>query len=184
VLRYNLAALLGGRVEVERLSLRKPVLALVMDQKGSFNYEKLGGGSAKPAAGGGTSSAAPLQLVIQKLAVENAAATMVDEHKASFLKVEDANLDSAFTVTGGMAEGKGRASLKALAMADMLFVRSVSAPLSLTKEAVRLSPIRGKVAGGDVTGDLKMDLKAAKYTMGLEVKGAAVETLLKEARSA
>jgi uncharacterized protein involved in outer membrane biogenesis len=184
VLRYNLAALLGGRVEVQRLSLRKPVLALVMDQKGSFNYEKLGGGSAKPAAGGGTASAAPLQLVIEKLAVEDAAVTMVDDHKASFLKVEDADLDSAFTVTAGVAEGKGNARIKTLALADMLFVRSVSAPLSLTKDAVRLSPIRGKVAGGDVTGDLKLDLKAAKYAMGLEVKGAQVETLLKESRSA
>lgn len=184
VLRYNLGSLLGGRVEVERLSLRKPVLSLVMDQKGSFNYEKLGGGAAKPAPSGGTASAAPIQLVISKLAVEDAAVSMVDDHKASFLKVEDADLDSAFTVTAGVAEGKGKASIATLAMADMLFVRSVSSPLELSKEAVRLAPIRGKLAGGDVTGDLKLDLKAAKYAMNLDVKGAQVETLLKESGSA
>jgi uncharacterized protein involved in outer membrane biogenesis len=187
VLRYNLASLLSGRVDVERLSLRKPVIAVVMDQKGSFNYEKLGGGaSARPASssGGGTASASPLKLVISKLAVDDAVVSMVDDRKASFLKIDDASLDSAFTVAGGAAEGRGTASIKTMALADMLFVRSISSPLSLTKDAVRLAPIRGRLADGDVTGDLKMDLKAAKYAMSLDVKGAQVETLLKESGSA
>ena len=43
VLRYRLLPLLTGRVQVDRLALEKPVLALAMDAKGGFNYEKLGG---------------------------------------------------------------------------------------------------------------------------------------------
>jgi hypothetical protein len=124
-----------------------------------------------------------LRLVISRLAVEDGEMSMVDDRKASILKVQDADLESAFTVVGGVAEGKGKAGLGTLALADMLFVRGVSAPLVMSKEAVRLSPIRGKLAGGDVTGDLKLDLKAASYAMSLEVKGAQVDTLLQEAGS-
>jgi AsmA protein len=39
VLRYRLLPLLAGRMEVERLALEKPALALAMDTKGTFNYE-------------------------------------------------------------------------------------------------------------------------------------------------
>jgi uncharacterized protein involved in outer membrane biogenesis len=188
VLRYRLRSLLAGHVEVQRLSLKKPVLAFAMDPRGTFNYEKLGGaGGAKPAApapastGGGASSM--LRLVISRLAVEDGEMTMVDDRKASVMKAQDADLESAFTVSGGVAEGKGKASISNLVLADMLFVRGVSSPLEMSKERVRLAPIKGKLAGGDVNGDLKLDLKKAAYAMGLEVKGASVDTLLKEAGS-
>jgi hypothetical protein len=124
-----------------------------------------------------------LRLVISRLAVEDGEVSMMDDRKVSFLKVQDADLESAFTVTGGVAEGKGKASIATLALADMLFVRGVSSSLEMSKQAVRLAPIRGKLAGGDVTGDLKLDLQAARYAMTLEVKGAQVDTLLKESGS-
>jgi len=184
-LRYRLRSLLTGRVEVERLSLKKPVLAFAMDPRGTFNYEKLGGVGAKPASpapvGGGPTSM--IRLVISRLAVTDGEMTMVDDRKASIMKAQDADLESAFTVEGGVAEGKGKAGIKTLALADMLFVRDVSSPLEMSKERVRLAPIRGKLAGGDVSGELKLDLKKAAYAMGLEVKGASVDTLLKEAAS-
>lgn len=186
VLRYRLRSLLAGRVEVQRLSVRKPVLLLAMDPKGTFNYEKLAGASAKttPAApAGGGMAGSMLRLVISRLAVENGEVLMVDDRKAPIMKVQDADLESAFTVSGGVAEGKGKAGLGTLALADMLFVRGVSSPLEMSKERVRLSPIRGKLAGGDVTGDLQLDLKKAAYAMTLDVKGAQVDTLLKESGS-
>ena len=55
VLRYRLLPLLAGRVEVERLALERPRLALAMDARGGFNYERLGGSAragAKAASGG------------------------------------------------------------------------------------------------------------------------------------
>ena len=55
VLRYRLRPLLAGRLEVERLALERPRLALAMDARGAFNYERLGntasaGAKATPAA--------------------------------------------------------------------------------------------------------------------------------------
>ena len=43
VLRYRLLPLLRGRLVVDELSLEKPVISLVSDKKGVFNYEKLAG---------------------------------------------------------------------------------------------------------------------------------------------
>src|SRR5687767_14352090 len=58
VLRYRLGPLMGGRVEVEELSLKKPVVTLAMDAKGGMNYERLGGGApAAPAAPAGKKAA-------------------------------------------------------------------------------------------------------------------------------
>jgi uncharacterized protein involved in outer membrane biogenesis len=187
VLRYNLRSLLAGHLDVQRLSVRKPVLMLTMDPRGTFNYEKLAGPSSKAGAaaggGGGGAASSMLRLVISRLAVEDGEMSMMDDRKASIMRVQDADLESAFTVSGGVAEGKGKAGLGTLALADMLFVRGVSSPLEMSKEKVRLAPIRGKLAGGDVTGDLKLDLQKAAYAMSLDVKGAQVDTLLKESGS-
>jgi AsmA-like C-terminal region/AsmA family len=187
VLRYNLRSLLAGHLDMQRLSVRKPVLMLTMDPRGTFNYEKLAGPSSKAGAaaggGGGGAASSMLRLVISRLAVEDGEMSMMDDRKASIMRVQDADLESAFTVSGGVAEGKGKAGLGTLALADMLFVRGVSSPLEMSKEKVRLAPIRGKLAGGDVTGDLKLDLQKAAYAMSLDVKGAQVDTLLKESGS-
>jgi uncharacterized protein involved in outer membrane biogenesis len=190
VLRYNLRSLLAGHLDVQRLSVRKPVLMLTMDPRGTFNYEKLAGPSSKAggAAGGGggaggATASSMLRLVISRLAVEDGEMSMMDDRKASIMRIQDADLESAFTVSGGVAEGKGKAGLGTLVLADMLFVRGVSSPLEMSKEKVRLAPIRGKLAGGDVTGDLKLDLQKAAYAMSLDVKGAQVDTLLKESGS-
>jgi uncharacterized protein involved in outer membrane biogenesis len=49
VLRYRLRPLLARRLEVDRVALEKPALGLVMDARGVFNYERLGGGT-RPAS--------------------------------------------------------------------------------------------------------------------------------------
>lgn len=188
VLRYRLRPLLSGQLEVERLSLEKPVLTLLMDSRGRFNYEKLGGGAApaaKAPAGGAAAAAPPLELVLKRLAVENAEILMQDATKTPLMKVQDADLESSFKVAAAGAQGTGRATITTLSLADMLFVRGLSAPIDMSKQSVALAPIRAKVAGGEVGGDLKVNLKDGfRYTANLEVKGAQVQKLLEEAKSA
>jgi len=186
VLRYRLLPLLAGRVEVERLALEKPALALAMDARGAFNYERLGAarGAAAPAAPAGA-VAVPLRIVLRQLSVEDASIVVADPTKARLLTVEDADFRSAFEIAGGIAQGSGEATLATVNVADLLFVREVRSPLAMSKEAVKLAPVRGRIAGGEVTGDVTVHLKGGlRYVANLEVKGAAVETLLAEARSA
>jgi uncharacterized protein involved in outer membrane biogenesis len=185
VLRYRLLPLLRGSVEVERLSLEKPAIALAMDPRGSFNYEKLGGASA-PKGGGSSASAAalPLRLVMKSLGVEDGTVVMNDAAKAQLLAVDDIDFRSAFEVSGGVAEGKGDVAIGSVNVADLLFVRRVSAPLTLSKEKVTLAPIRGDFGGGTLSGDVTVNLKGGfRYTTEFAVKGAKVEKLLAEAKS-
>src|SRR5580658_8111420 len=42
VLRYRLLPLLSHRVEIEELSIDKPVITLSQDDQGQWNYEKIG----------------------------------------------------------------------------------------------------------------------------------------------
>ena len=186
VLRYRLMPLLAGRIEVERLALEKPALALAMDTKGAFNYEKLGKAAAKgaPAASGSTASAAaPLRVVMKSLAVENGSIVMTDYAKARLMAVDAIDFKSAFEVEGGIALGAGQVTIGKANFGDVLFVKSVRAPLSMSKEKLTLSPIKGDVAGGSISGDLNVDLKGFRYTTQMTLKGASVKTLLEEART-
>lgn len=192
VLRYRLLPLVGGRFEVERLGLEKPALALAMDAKGAFSYEKLGAGAAgkgqaaPPAAGAGSGAAAavPLRIVMKSLAVENASLVMTDHTRARLMAIDDVDFESAFEVAGGLAQGNGEVRVASANLGDVLFVRDVRAPLALSKEKVALAPIRGSVAGGTLSGDVRLDLAGGfRFTADLVVKGAQVATMLAEAKS-
>jgi uncharacterized protein involved in outer membrane biogenesis len=196
VLRYRLLPLLAGRVEVERLALEKPALALAMDARGRFNYEKLAAAAPTPVKGAAASGkaasattppagAAPLRVVMKSLAVEDASILMTDHTQARLMAVDDVDFRSAFELAGGLAQGAGEVTIGKASFADVLLVRGVRAPLSLSKEKVTLTPIRGEVAGGVVSGDVKVDLKGGfRFTTDVELTGARVATLLEEAGSA
>ena len=188
VLRYRLRSLLSGQFEVERLAFEKPRLVLAMDARGNFNYEKLGGPSAGPAshppAAGGARVATPIELVLKKLAVDGASILMQDQAKAALMKMENLDFDSSFKVAAAGAQGTGKATIGTLSLADMLFLRGLSASLELSKDSVNLAPIRAKLAEGTVGGDIRVSLKDGfRFTANLEVKGASVKTLLEEAKS-
>ena len=148
VLRYRLPPLLAGRVEVERLALERPRLALAMDARGGFNYEKLGGSaSAGAKAAPAAAAAVPLRIVLKQLAVEDASVVMTDHTKARLLTMEGADFRSAFEVEGGIAQGPGKATIATVNLGDLLFLRGVEAPLSMSKETVTLAPDPGPGRG-------------------------------------
>jgi hypothetical protein len=186
VLRYRLLPLLAGRVEVERLALERPVLALAMDAKGAFNYEKLGGSSrSTPSPPASAAAAAPLRVVLKRLSVADASIEMTDHRRSRLLAMEDADFRSAFEVVGGTAHGSGEATVATVDLAGLLFLRALRAPLEVSRETVRLAPVRARVAGGEASGDVTVRLKDGfRYVASLEVKDAEVRTLLAEAKSA
>jgi hypothetical protein len=182
VLRYRLRPLLARRLEVDRVALEKPALRLVTNARGVFNYERLGGGTRRPASAG---IAVPLHVVLKRLDVEKGSVTLTDHTNARLLRVEGAGFRSAFDIEGGIARGSGQAAIASISVGDLLFLRAVKAPLALSKESVTLSPIRADVAGGSAAGDLTVYTKGGfRYVAHLEVKGVEAETLLAEARSA
>jgi uncharacterized protein involved in outer membrane biogenesis len=190
VLRYRLLPLLRGRLEVERLSLEKPVVTLAMDGRGVFNYERLGGTGARAAAPApaatrsATTGTSGFDVVLSRLSIDDARVTVLDERRATLMGTEDADVTSSFGLTGGALLGTGKAGIKTLDLADALFVRSLSAPIEMSKDLVKLAPIKGRLGDGDVGGALTVDLKGFRYALELDVKDAQVRKLLEEARSA
>jgi AsmA-like C-terminal region len=184
VLRYRLIPLLAGRVDVERVALERPTLRLVMDARGGFNYERLGGSASRSPRTSAFPAAVPLRVVLKQLAVDQASVVMIDHTKARLMTIEGARFRSAFAVEGGVAQGSGEATIATVNLADLLFLRSVRAPLTLSKQTVKLAPIRGRVAGGEATGDLTVHLQRGfRYVANLEVKDVEARTLLAEAKS-
>ncbi|MCG6928524.1 MAG: AsmA family protein [Acidobacteria bacterium] len=206
-LRYKLKPLLSGRVEVERVNLNTPVLGLVVDEDGLYNYEALGpqdrsaaaepaekmpsaappadspaDASAPPAEGGATP--ASLEIVLSEVSVDDAVITMYDDEGTNLMTVEDADFTSAIHVAGGVTEGRATAKVATISLADMFFVRDISAPLEMSADTVKLDPVEGRMAGGGATGGVTVQLKDGfRYEANLNVEGVDLKTLLQEAQS-
>jgi AsmA-like C-terminal region len=186
-LSYDPWSLLRGHIQVDELSVHKPVVTLSSDARGVFNYEKLSGGtpaSRKAPAGAAPSSSLP-RLVIARLAVQGARLGVVDDKNVAAFRMEGASLQSALAMEAGVLTGTGKARVDSVVLANTLFLRDVLAPLKLTKERMSLAPLEARLAGGTVTGEIRVDFKPdLRYALQLAASGASVATLLKEAGSA
>jgi len=205
VLRYKLLPLLSGRVEVEQIALDEPTFNLVIDEDGRYNYEAPGGeetsageegsgdaaepvaDATEPAPGDAAASeATPLEIVLSEVSVSDASVTMFDQGTQMMLmKIDDASFTSALRVSGNVTQGQAKASIGQISMADMLFIRDISAPLEMSRESVKLAPLEAKVAGGKATGGVTTHLQDGfRFEMALNLDGVDVKTLLQEAQSA
>jgi uncharacterized protein involved in outer membrane biogenesis len=184
---YDLWPLLLGRVQVDELSLRHPVITLTADAHGNFNYRQLSVLASSPQAGSSSTPPATgfLKLAVSKLSVDGGRFAIVDERKAPALRLEDASLDSTLAMESGVLTGSGKGSIDTVILANALFLRGVRAPMKLTKERMSLAPLQAKLGGGAVTGAVNVDFKPEmRYALQVAVNEASVATLLKEAGSA
>ena len=179
VLRYDLSSLLRGRLEFARLSAEKPALDLVMDERGVFNYERLGGsGAASPSAAG-----LPIELAFSKLSL-GGARVVVRDRRATLMRVEGAELESAVRLARASVEGDGTLRVALLNLGDTFFVRGVSAPLHVSSGALKLAPVNSTLAGGHLGGDVEVRFqKGFRFVATLTVKDVQLQTLLQEAKA-
>lgn len=190
VLRYRLLPLLWKRVEIETLALRKPVITLARNDKGEWNYDKIGAKpattSAPPAAA--TPSAPPsthkagLDITLSKLALENGTIIMLDEKNKELVRITNINITSKLETSGDKMEGDGDARIETLSAANSLFARNIAAPIKISAERVALAPLSGKLADGGVSGDIGLKLAGAfQYGVNIKVKDGDMAKLLQEA---
>jgi len=192
VLRYDLLPLLQKRVQVDRLSLGKAVLTLCKNDQGDWNYEKVGArGAAPPAAApAATPAATPssstgvaaLEVRLSKLALDDAAVVVLGAGGRLLARLETVNANTSLEMAGAKTTGAGNARIATLNAANFIFGRSITAPVAVSAEAVRLAPVRGTLAGGDLSGEVVLKLAGGfKYIVHIAVKDGSMETLLKEA---
>jgi uncharacterized protein involved in outer membrane biogenesis len=193
VLRYRLLPLLWKRVEIETLALRKPVITLARNDKGDWNYDKIGAKPATtsaPPAAAATPSAPPsttkagLDITLSKLALENGTVVMLDEKNKELVRITNINITSKLETSGDKMEGDGDARIETLSAANSLFARNVAAPIKISAERVALAPLSGSLAGGAVSGDIGLKLAGAfQYGVNIKVKDGDMAKLLQEAGS-
>ena len=184
VLGYDLWPLLRGRLAIHELTVDKPVIRIVGDARGSYNYERLKiyetTGSSRSAPSAATSSLLR-ELVVERLSLKDAKVGLADG-KTTFMRLEGLTFDSRLAVGASEAAGEGRARVGLLALGESLFLRGIEAPIALSRKGLRLEPINARLAEGRVTGKIHLDLQPElRWAMDLEVDDAEVATLIKEA---
>jgi uncharacterized protein involved in outer membrane biogenesis len=191
LLRYRLRPLLRRRVEIEQLSLDKPVITLARDDKGDWNYEKFGAkeGAAKPAAAvappaapAKSATATSLDVVLSKLGISQGAVSMVSEKNKPLVALTGVNFSSSVSLIGNKLAGTGQAGIDKINVSDALFIENVATPVTLGSDQIKLASLSGKVADGKISGNVTVDIGGSlKYVVNLQVKDSDVAKFLQEA---
>ncbi len=197
VLRYRLIPLLHKRVEIQKLSLQRPVITLARNQKNEWNYQKLGKQSAQSSSGfvpATTAPTAPMRsaigarsgttfdIALSKLVIRGGEMVMASENKKPLTRFQNMDFVGSVNLAGHTLTGTGTVSIETLSVANALFLRRLSAPISFEAGRVELSPVCGQLADGDVSGELTVNLSGGlKFLFNLNVKNSQVDKLLREA---
>lgn len=194
VMRYRLLPLLRRRLVMEQVSLERPVLRLARDDRGQWNYEKLGVRPGPPAARPSPRPPAPSEaplvagggairdLVLSKLAVSGGEIVLLRQSSAVAARIQQLTLTTSVAWDGHTLSGAGGAGIGTLSLANAVFVRQLVTPLAFSGGEIRLAPLAGKLAGGDVSGTLALRLPAgSRYAARVQVRNADVAGLLQEA---
>ncbi|NQU09331.1 AsmA family protein, partial [bacterium] len=107
VLRYRLLPLFQRRLEITQLELQKPVIALMRNADGAWNFEQLGGG-AGDSGGGGSIHQAGLDISLQRLALTRGTVVVLGPDNKELLKLQDLQLTSNVELAGGALHGRGQ----------------------------------------------------------------------------
>ena len=192
ILHYRLLPLFSRRVEIEQLSLDKPVITLSQNDKNEWNYEAIGakGSSTNPAPAPSTpaptksETTTPLDIVLSKLAITQGAMSLVSDKDKPLVKVEGISFSSAVSLIDNKLAGTGKAGIDNINLSDALFVEKVATSVTLGSDEVKLTPLSGKLADGALTGDVAAKFSdGLKYTVNLQVKDADVAKFLQEAKT-
>ena len=182
VLRYRLMPLLSKRVEIEQLSLDKPVVTLARNAKGEWNYDKLGGVSEPGTPSSSAPASVPLDVTLSKVAMTNGRVVMLDEAGQTLISLDDVNLTTSASLAGGKLSGNGKAGIENVTVANALFVHKLSTPVAISSEAVTLAPLDGTIAAGKISGSAGLRLTGGTaYLADVQVKDADIAKLIEEA---
>lgn len=183
VFRYRLLPLLAGRIAVDRLALRRPVMTIAADSHGGYNFERLGSGSGGAHSGMVRGAGLLFALELSRLGVDGGRLSFRDARQATLLTLEGTDLSSSLDLGSGGAKGRGKVAIARLVLASGVAVTELRAPLEISGGRATLSPVGGRLAGGQVTGRVVVNLASARFASEIELRGVELKALAEEARS-
>jgi len=183
VIRYRLFALLSGRVEIERLLLRRPVVKLVPVEEGRWNFEafKLGKAPDEDVESETSSGTGSLDFALSNIVLEEGQVVMSNGAGEQVTRVENLGVTGSLESVGGLLSGTGMLKMDSLELGKAVALQDLRAPTSFSNEEVKLSPVSASLAQGEVSGDITLKLVPTfRYLVDLEIQGADVTGLLQE----
>jgi uncharacterized protein involved in outer membrane biogenesis len=191
VLRYRLLPLLRRRVEIEQLSVDKPVITLTQNDKGEWNYERIGTPQAQPKSTptaspqttpGESAKPVPLDVVLSKLAITQGSVSMVDDSNKPIVKVDGIDFSSSVSLIDNQLAGTGKASIDKIDLSEKLFVEKVATVVELGSNQVKLTSLRGELADGKISGDVSVNYgDGLQYDVTVGLTNSDVGKLLQDA---
>jgi hypothetical protein len=182
-LRYRLLPLLGRRVEIEQLSLDKPVISLAQNEKGEWNYSQIGPAQneTKPAPAA-PSPSVPVDIVLSKLALTQGSLSMVSASNKPLVTVDGINFSSSVKLTENKLTGTGKAAIDRINLSDKLIVEKAATTVTLVPDEVKLSSLEGQLADGKISGDVTVNYSTGlEYSVNVQLKDSDVAKLLQQA---
>jgi uncharacterized protein involved in outer membrane biogenesis len=191
VLRYRLLPLLSRRVEIEELSLDKPVITLSQNAGGDWNYEKIGAPETQtkpasttpsPAASAKSGKTVPLDIVLSKLAITRGALSMLSDNNKPLVKLEGISFSSSVSFTDNKLAGTGKAGIDKIDLSEKLFVENVATLVQLGSDRVALQSLHGELAGGKILGAVSVNFGTGlEYAVRVQLTNSDVARLLQDA---
>ena len=191
VLRYRLLPLLRRRVEIEQLSVDKPIVTLAQNDKGEWNYEKVGAPEAQakstnavapPATTEKPAQAVPMDVVLSKLAITQGEVSMVGESNQPIVKVDGIDFSSSVSLIDNQLAGTGKAGIDKIDLSEKLFVEKVATVVELGANQVKLTSLRGELADGKISGDVSVNYgNGLQYGVTVGLTNSDVGKLLQDA---
>ena len=198
VLHYHLLPLLHHRVEIEQLSLDKPVITLSQNDSKEWNYNSIGAKESAtnqlpvagktpptaPAASPKSPGNVPMDIVLSKLSLTKGAVTLVSGTNKPIIEVEGINFTSGINLIDNKLSGSGKAGIDKINLADALLIEKIGTPITLGSDEIKLSQITGELAGGTLAGNVTVNLgEALQYAVSLQLTNVDVAKLLQQANA-
>lgn len=199
VLHYHLLPLLHHRVEIEQLSLDKPVITLSQNDSKEWNYNSIGAKEGAtnqlpvagktppttPAASSPKSSGnIPMDIVLSKLSLTQGAVTLVSGTNKPIIEIEGINFTSGINLIDNKLSGSGKAGIDKVNLANALLIEKIGTPITLGSDEIKLSQLIGELAGGKLAGNVTVNLgEALQYAVSLQLTNVDVAKLLQQANA-
>jgi uncharacterized protein involved in outer membrane biogenesis len=174
------------------------VITLSQNAGGEWNYTKLGAPETQttsaptPSPTATPTSAAPaksektvpLDVVLSKLAITQGTVSMVSDSNKPIVKVDGIDFSSSVSLTDNKLSGTGNAGIAKINLSDKLFVENAGTQVQLEPDHVTLSPLRGDLAGGTISGSVSVNYATGMaYAVDVQLTNSDVARLLQDAGS-
>ncbi len=188
VMHHQLLPLLRRQVQIDRLSLDRPVVTVVQGEDGGWNFEQFlsseeeSGGESVTGTGEALQGEGAFNVTLSQFSLGDGEISMIDSEGGVVAQVHDLHLYSSVSFQQEKLNGMGNLSAETLNFGNALPVTNLKAPMVISPEAFKISPVGGSLAGGEFSGDIILNTTPEfQYLLDIQLQGADVNTLLREA---